>query len=63
MALPEGFYRCPACERTYLSATTPEKCAVCGARSSDPKRAAEDSSSDSVTDKFKLAASRAKGFF
>jgi hypothetical protein len=57
---PEGFYRCPACGRCYKSEGTPETCAVCGAEGGVPK---PDQNAALVTDKFRLAAKRAKGLF
>ena len=53
-------YKCPACGRSYKSESTPEICAVCGAASGErpPEKNAE-----SLTDKFKLMAERAKGNF
>jgi hypothetical protein len=57
---PEGFYRCPACGRCYKWTGTPDKCAVCGAHSgpTEPEK-----NSALLTDKFRLAVSRAKGKF
>jgi len=64
---PDGFYRCPACGRCYKWTGTPDKCAVCGASAGSTKH---DKNVDSLprnaeplTDKFKLAVSRAKGNF
>ena len=57
---PDGFYRCPACGRCYKWTGTPDKCAVCGASGNSTKH---DKNADALTDKFKLAVSRAKGNF
>ncbi len=57
---PEGFYRCPACGRSYKCTGMPDKCAVCGANGA---AAEPDKNAALLTDKFKLAASRAKGNF
>lgn len=63
METAEGFYKCPDCGRSYKSISTPDKCAVCGADSGGRVRPGEDRNAASVTDKFRLAASRAKGNF
>jgi len=62
MEMPEGFYRCAACERVYKSVSTPTKCAVCGAGSSVQPPAAGPGA-EPMTDKFLLAVQRAKGNF
>ena len=62
MNLPENFYHCDACCRTYRSTSTPENCLVCGARRSGAKAAPRPKAA-CVTDSFLLAVERAKGNF
>jgi len=56
----DGIYRCPVCRRSYKCTSTPDKCAVCGA---DGRAARPEDPVMATTDKFKLAAERAKGNF
>jgi hypothetical protein len=56
----EAYYACAACGRSYRSTSTPDKCAVCGADSRAPQ---PEKNAAAMTDKFKLAAERAKGNF
>ena len=65
MEKAENRYACAACGRSYKSESTPDKCAVCGAPSgaAPSGSGAADRNADALTAKFKLAASRAKGFF
>ena len=63
MQTPQGYYECAACGRRYQSVTIPEKCAVCGAGSGGKTGPASGRNAESITDKFRLAAERAKGNF
>ena len=62
MEAADSVYKCAACGRSYKSASTPERCAVCGADGAPPQPDPE-RSADGQTDKFRLAADRAKGNF
>jgi len=63
MPTREGYYECAACGRCYKSTTIPGKCAVCGAeRGGEPRREPR-RSVEAPTEKFRLAAERAKGNF
>lgn len=64
----DSFYHCPACGRSYKSVSVPARCAVCGAEAgrTEPAQdtsAAAQTNADAQTDKFRLAADRAKGNF